>query len=789
MIIHKIHIDQFAGIRDLDMCFTGGLNVIRGDNETGKSTMISAMFHALTTDSKLDRRTDKLFFSDSFPANRANTIIDSDVLFSHKGAKYHVRKSWDYRNSRYETKLRTSLGDRYFNAEAEAELRRLLEYGAGVYDNIVFGRQDHSQAILDWCYRFFSDPGGAEVSATRKKISDVLSAAGGVSSETFLSIIDDETRKLSGHWDFGRDAPQYKKTGDRWVKGVGTILQAYYDLRDAQSALEGAESCERDGERLSAELTALRARRRELTDEKDALTKQRMGVDNITNLKKLIDNAERELASLREAGDTWRGLEARVAEGRALLVLDNERKRREARAELLSKIDAATELENEIKKYSAELAENTDIAGDYNDAQNLPTLISLNNQRLASGRLHADVRLEPNRDARLDLIDGTSVDISGGYSGDVSGYVDIKIPGVGEIQVSPQSLDVNAIKEQTARMTSKLQSILAKYGVTTVEELKALADRRRAAEVSLEYKSQYYKLTFGDNTPESLRSGLDGIAVDETITIPADLDERVKGFNVRSTLEGEVASAETVLERLKSQYGTAANVAERVEKLNASNDANLRQLALYGQTVTMDAAEYDRKMGDITKALAKLEGDIEDRISALGGIERQDYDIAELRLNVERREARLKREKRLFECYSKIRSDFMELRGEDGGRFDVFYQKFNDNLGVITDSRVSMEDQGLLEITTGGNSVSSGDLLSDGTKKTVLLAFRLAVLEYLFPDGDGLVALDDDLLDMDPGRRARAAALIRAYAQRNQVLFTTCDPSIADLLGGNRIDL
>lgn len=97
-----------------------------------------------------------------------------------------------------------------------------------------------------------------------------------------------------------------------------------------------------------------------------------------------------------------------------------------------------------------------------------------------------------------------------------------------------------------------------------------------------------------------------------------------------------------------------------------------------------------------------------------------------------------------------------------------------------------MSDDNGLALTSGKNPVTK-EILSAGTRKTVLLAFRLAILNYYFPNGDGLIVLDDDLLDMDPNRRLQAAALLKSFAEKNQVIFTTCDPVIAKLLGGNQI--
>ena len=79
--------------------------------------------------------------------------------------------------------------------------------------------------------------------------------------------------------------------------------------------------------------------------------------------------------------------------------------------------------------------------------------------------------------------------------------------------------------------------------------------------------------------------------------------------------------------------------------------------------------------------------------------------------------------------------------------------------------------------------------LSEGTKDTVSLAFRLAVLDHLFPDGGGVIVLDDPCTDMDEGRAARSCELIQKYAGRHQVIFLTCREEYAGALGGNVIRL
>ena len=52
MIIKKYTCKRFAGIKDIDMEFENGLNVILGSNEAGKSTVVEGIHSVLFKSSK-----------------------------------------------------------------------------------------------------------------------------------------------------------------------------------------------------------------------------------------------------------------------------------------------------------------------------------------------------------------------------------------------------------------------------------------------------------------------------------------------------------------------------------------------------------------------------------------------------------------------------------------------------------------------------------------------------------------------------------------------------------------
>lgn len=81
------------------------------------------------------------------------------------------------------------------------------------------------------------------------------------------------------------------------------------------------------------------------------------------------------------------------------------------------------------------------------------------------------------------------------------------------------------------------------------------------------------------------------------------------------------------------------------------------------------------------------------------------------------------------------------------------------------------------------------ELLSAGTYDSVALALRFSLLKHIFNDNGGYVVLDDCLVDLDPKRKAQSIRLINDFAKDYQVIFTTCDPDTAKMLGGNIINL
>ena len=78
MKIKNISCTQFAGVRDRNISFTDGINLIYGKNVSGKSTLVNLLSRTLFQNARLDRRSDKDFYDLYFPGAKKGSSIKGD---------------------------------------------------------------------------------------------------------------------------------------------------------------------------------------------------------------------------------------------------------------------------------------------------------------------------------------------------------------------------------------------------------------------------------------------------------------------------------------------------------------------------------------------------------------------------------------------------------------------------------------------------------------------------------------------------------------------------------------
>ena len=78
MKIKEVRCDQFAGLRDREIDLKSGLNLIIGENESGKSTLVELIYRMFFQSSPLDARRDK-DFKENIYTNRNHSIFGGNT--------------------------------------------------------------------------------------------------------------------------------------------------------------------------------------------------------------------------------------------------------------------------------------------------------------------------------------------------------------------------------------------------------------------------------------------------------------------------------------------------------------------------------------------------------------------------------------------------------------------------------------------------------------------------------------------------------------------------------------
>lgn len=786
MRIDSYSSEQFAGVRNHEAKFEMGMNVVLGDNETGKSTMIAAIFYALTQETKIDKRKSSNFIAHYFPTSGAKTI-DSTVGFTQDGARYELTKLWDLTGQDTGIKLRQIDGDTLRGTQAEEKLKSLIQFGYAVYSNLIFGRQNHEEEILQWCYNFFSKKDDESIDEIRKQIGSAVSAASGISPEKIIAEIDKRLDELGDRWDFDRDIPE-KKSGvsKRWEKGVGAVLKAWYNFEDADSAYQSAKDVEDNIAATTHKLEIAKSEQAIVKAKQASLLEQRGAVDNIKNLEELKRQSERTIEKAKKALLDWPVQEHRVEEGKRLLALKEERDRKAKKSELTKRIAKIKAINQAIEELQLDTSSYQDFKHDYEEALDLESDMELARATLGATTLHATIKMKGDHVAQVDL--GGKIQSVKTLDKDVSGYFSMTIPGVAEVQVESPEIDVQGLRDRIEKAQHRIDEILDEYCVSDLGVLGDMAGEYEEDIEKLTAKKNELEIALESKTLDEYNSMLEEINDNSSISIPSDLDDLIDSYlQGHRVLDVAISLAENTVTGYQSEYSTIDNLKGIISGLESSIEEQTARIDRLTGQQNISVEEFGAMLEKCTQELDTLESQIGEYLTTLGQLG-EPANITDLEAEKNQLKNEWENLKRTYHNYQQIREDFVALQKQDDDRFNGFHAKFNEYLAAITGNSLTMNDDNGLALTSGKNPITK-EILSAGTRKTVLLAFRLAILNYYFPNGGGLIVLDDDLLDMDPNRRLQAAALLKSFAKKNQVIFMTCDPAIAKLLGGNQVKM
>jgi len=801
MRLKKFNCENLGGLRRQELEFSPGLNVLLGPNEAGKSTIVEGILATLfrshrKRNTALDRE-----FEGRFRPYPYGDSMKCQLLFAAAGEEYLLTKEWGGN-----PQLELSIQGQLLKDEKRilAKLQELLLYGEGTYTNVVFARQQDLRTALE---KLQAD------GETSQELGDILHQAvmvlDGISLEKLKKRIDEEIASLQGHWDVEHNRPE-KGRGweDPWRSGRGTVLDWYYKTEELRSRIHLARQREDEYSAAVEKMKEIVRRREQVRTMKNKYAALEEDISQRLLLETELYGLEKEIQELKEIIQHKPAKEAELASKKQemeRLAAESQALRKELA--LAQRIDGAKNAK-ELLERRARLREAWEKKlQEYRgyppvEEQQVKRLEELHNlltgakAALKAATLQASLKRTPKPVYITRGLKDRET-IAGGCEFSASGFFRLESEDGLELEVRAGQIDFDALKEEFTRHKAEYTAILQGLQLKDLVEVKKV----QALRYQLAREMQVLETQLGE-----LEKGRDLADLQEEVRAteglharPQEELNRLLGQAEKNLQETSLQAAllQNILETWEKKYGDLGKLLDTYAQRSGVLEEKRKKLAALAPLPPefSSAAAFKEELNRL-RALDENLAE-EERQAQKECFEKEknlpEVTLEELQGLYQQGEAEFNRHLHRLHKLLLIRKVFQEKIAElakDSYRpliasFSAYLERLTLNkysLGAINESlevKLMRQDQVLMP----------SHLLSTGTSDAVTLALRLALIETLFPENEGLLILDDCLVNLDPGRKEKAAQVLREFASRYQVIFTTCDPATAHLLGGHTLTM
>lgn len=716
--------------------------------------------------------------------------VDGKIVFETEKGKYELSRQWgeDTRAS-----LDAPEGVLRGDENIETSLREALVYGEGVYAELLLSSQRNTDLVFQELLAS-SDEKGSK-GGTKEKIIDTISKAfaesDGISIDAIERAIDKRIYDIEGkHWDDERGAPERAKK-DRWLKEVGEILSAYYALEDAEENLKKISQLEEESDIATSDYNKKDEEKQAAEEKYDRFRTYFDKLEVQSERKKIITRIEEEIQKIRKALEEWPVLVKVLEEAKRL---KEELSARKDYDQYYSVKELKGELDGLKKTFERMVCPQEEEIAAVSKAEE--TVRSLEN-KLCGMNLTADIKMLGNHRLEIkSLRSGEVIETSDITS--ITEAVSLTIPGIMEMKLAPADVDLESVQCQLGEQKLVIKDIFEKYSVSSRRELNDTKRNFEMKKITIENKSMQLSNRLNGVSFENLEMRVSEIT--EEPRSEEEIKAEIKGLCSEKDIDRFIISGEATIEKYRDDYGSISELEEKRSTLQ--ND------------LTNVRAAVD-KLRDIPEEFLK----VEDPKSYLEGLEndfRQKQELCEEALQkkssavtqldayrennqenpydaVDKAKRNLEEQKSLLAHWKHIKKIFIEEKNKLANNPMInLSNRFMNYLEMITGGKVTSE---LTEPNKLDMAIYSSDYLidyeklSEGTKETVYLAFRLAMLDHIFPNGGGLAVLDDPFSNMDAERTAKSVEIIKDTAKRHQVILLTCKKEYLNIAGANTITL
>ena len=790
MIIKELSCDCFAGVRDVSVRFKDGMNILLGDNESGKSTLADLLYHLFFQEAKLDGRKDKAFLESCFPktTDGDGDTIDGAVKFETENGTYKLRKEWSAAGT---TRLTRPSGTPISDAKKiRAILDQELKYRRGIFDEVIFASQKRQPNLLEDLLeqRKAKKNDESAMDALAGTISKAVLETGGVAMDRLEKRLTEELAQRAGHWDFTAQMPEGGKARsirNPWKRDCGSILSAYYAMETVAQKQQNAEDAEKEIERINDQIRAARQQKQTAAAQRERFAACQTIISNRANLNALLKNEQARMQDLQNAAHRWPQLEANAILARQL----GEELNKAVLYQVYTEVSAQKQKHQAQSDRLAQLG--TIDAADIRTAETCQRSVQTLEAKIQGLNLAANLRLLGDTPVSVvSAATGEELDIgSGAFS--ITEAVEIRVPDVMELQLMPRGVDLDQVRSDLAQARNRLAAIFEAYGVDSVAALRDNFEEARSLRSNIANLESQMDLKLNGLDWEAVEA-----AADPTADSVTNVQMKIRKLCGIQSIEKFLGTLNGQIQSYRDQYTSQEALAATLAEAESRAETYRRKLseiheipAEYQAVTDADAYAAQLKAAEARwdEKLEALTSDLLDAQTRLDEKSAEEYaeEYRTLREKFQEEQARYYHWKHIYDV-------FMDLKSREMGDPTQDIQKhLREYLTALTDGNLRLEemDEKLHAAMVSGDSRLTCATLSEGTKDTISLAFRLAMLEHLYPEGGAVAVFDDPFTDMDPRRTAQACRLLQRFAQRNQVLFITCDDKYTGLLEGNVISM
>lgn len=800
MRIVRIKTDCFAGLKAREYKFTDGINVLLGPNEAGKSTTIDQMYLTLFMPVNIHKTKHKDFITKYFPKG-SDSFINSEIEIEDEGKHYILRKVWG--DSPNESLI---LEDGRIIRDSKLirdYLKDILKFNAASYKYIIFSSQKDGKDALAG---IFTDDVKGEL---KDFIAKTVLNLGNLSLDELERKINEKLNSYASNWDIEKARPKNNRgINNPYKKEVGLVLASYYEKEYLANEAREAKVLEEDFEKITYNLKIVSENLKKIEKDYKDLKLISEDIRERELIEKSLEDLKNKEVKASEIALGWAALEQDLnrlrknlqdslkKEGELKLALENA-KLNEKKTRLVDLLDKYKALMDKKLALESHLLKDEIEEGLILDLER-----KLFKKRTLEEQLNQvgfKFKLTGDKD-KLKVYDAflKPIEIDKDKYMDASSYLLFDFDGVTKLEVASPDLDKDEIKNEIIEIETFEKSVYEKFKLSDFNSLKENFIQQKKIRENISIIEKEMKFVLNGQSIETLSEQLKSLEnVNEDRSIKS-LENELYILNKDLTdLKIGVFDKEKILNSYKESFDNADKALAFLVELKAKrmeHENKLSTMARLPENIE-SPNHYFKILKDleINLEMKRRERDKvleEYRFKELG---QKDRSFEELSIDLKRAEEDFDENLNGLNKYLKVKNAFIRVKESiENSPNDRLAQAIDKYLKHITSSNLNLsnfDDDMNFKIDSGVNKGLSSFHLSKGSKEALILSMRLALIDNLFSGRRSFVCLDDILNDLDEKRRDQAVSILKEFALKNQIIFTSAKKETADLLAGNLIEI